>query len=367
MKFVFFGEVREYCRFIGLYFKTRVLHTLSRFESRKDRLVGKLTTQRGKFVRPFIHSGVIGLVFVGVTLGPTILAKSAQGQNQDNGVGGAEPFQMVLGESTSSDYGPVGFTQISDKPPSEVREYAVQSGDTVSDIAKKFGVSDDTIYWENNLTQKSTLKPGQTVRVLPVSGVKHIVSRGETVHSIADKYDVSAQAIVDWPYNSFTNDETFGLAVGQTLIIPDGVKPEEKPVSPRQFIAHQTPDAGTVAASGEWVWPTQGRITQQFSWYHPGIDIANRDLPSVVAADSGRVMLVKSDTFGYGNHIVIDHGNGYQTLYGHLSAFRVEEGQTVQKGSVIGIMGSTGRSTGPHLHFEIRTGSGRVNPLDQLK
>lgn len=361
-----FAEPIAYLSFFSSYAKQRLGRWFFRFESRKDSLVGSLIRERGRFVRPFVHSGVIGLVFLAVTLGPAILSERAQGR--DTGSGGPEPVSLVLGASTSADFGSgIVDTQISDKPRSDVIDYSVQPGDTVAKIANKFDISEDTIYWENGLTPTSKIMPSKTIRILPVTGVRHAVARGETLASIAKKYDVSPQAIADWPFNTFVNDETFELAVGQTLVVPDGVKPNEVQVNPRQFIARQTPDAGTVVASGEWVWPTQGRITQPFVWYHKGIDIANRDLPAVVAADAGRVVAVITSNVGYGKHIIIDHGNGFQTLYAHLSAFRVEQGQTVSKGAVIGIMGSTGRSTGPHAHFEIRKNGAAVNPLEYLK
>ncbi len=320
--------------------------------------------ERGKYVRPFIHSGVIGLVFLGITLGPRIVqeAGSRKQEARDDGIGGG-----VLGAAAYNQDAVSAFTQVSDKPPAEVREYTIQAGDTVGQIANKFGVSEDTIYWENNITPKTLLKPGDKLRILPVTGVKTIVSRGETVQSIAKKYDTSAQGIVDWPYNTFVNDEIFELAVGQTLIVPDGVKPDEVQVNPRPSIARLTPDAGTITASGSWVWPAAGKITQGFAWYHKGIDIANKEGPAVMAADSGRVVAVNPGRFGYGNHIIIDHGNGFQTLYAHLSSFRVEAGQNIAKGAVIGIMGSTGRSTGMHLHFEIRQNGVALSPLGFLK
>lgn len=335
----------------------------SRFETRKDGLVDRLTKERGRWVRPFIHSGVIILVFVGITLGPAILDETVRARSQDYGVGGSG---TVLGLSTFSLAETVA-TLVSDKPRAEIIQYDIQPGDTVSTIAKKFDVSDDTIYWENNITPKTVLKPGDKLRILPVAGVRHTVSRGDTVDSIAKKYDVSAQAIVDWPFNTFVNDETFALAVGQSLIIPDGVKPDQVPVSPRQYLARQTPDAGTVVASGQWVWPAAGKLTQFFAWYHPALDIANKSAPQVVAADAGKVVAVISQRYGYGNHVIIDHGNGFQTLYAHLSSFAVSEGQTVGQGSAIGNMGSTGRSTGTHLHFEIRQNGAALNPLNFLK
>ncbi len=286
--------------------------------------------------------------------------ETVRARGGDSGAGGSG---LVLGLSTFSLAETVA-TQISDKPRAEILQYEIRPGDTVSTIAKKFDVSDDTIYWENDITPKTVLKPGEKLRILPTTGVRHSVSRGETVDSIAKKYDVSAQAIVDWPFNTFVNDENFSLAVGQALVVPDGVKPDEVPVAPRQYLARQTPDAGTVVASGQWVWPAAGRLTQGFAWYHPALDIANKAAPPILAADSGKVIAVISQRYGYGNHIIIDHGNGFQTLYAHLSSFSVAEGQTVGKGSPIGVMGSSGRSTGTHLHFEIRDGS--FQPMDPV-
>jgi len=360
-----FSESVGYFKFLRQYFFVRLQRWFFRFENGKDNLVDRLIKERGKYVRPFIHSGVIGLVFLGITVGPRIIRDKGQGlraEGGEDGIGGA-----VLGVAAYNGDSVSTQTQISDKPPAEVREYVIQTGDTVGKIAAKFGVSEDTIYWENNITPKTLLKLGDKIRVLPVTGVKAIVSRGETVQSIAKKYDSSAQAIVDWPYNTFVNDETFELAVGQTLIVPDGVKPDEVQVNPRSSIARLTPDAGSITASGSWVWPAAGRITQGFAWYHKGLDIANKEGPVVVAADSGRVVAVNSSRFGYGNHVIIDHGNGFQTLYAHLSSFRVEAGQNIAKGAGVGIMGSTGRSTGTHLHFEIRQNGVALTPLQLLK
>ena len=361
-----FSEPVGYSKFLRQYFFIRLSRGFFHFENGKDNLVGRLIKERGKYVRPFIHSGVIGLVFLGITLGPRIIKNSAfniqNSELENNGIGGA-----VLGVAAYNQDAVSAFTQVSDKPPAEVREYTIAAGDTVGQIANKFDVSEDTIYWENNITPKTLLKPGEKLMILPVTGVRHTVSRGETVQSIAKKYDSSAQAVVDWPYNTFVNDETFELAVGQTLIVPDGVKPDEVQVSPRSSIARLTPDAGSITASGSWVWPAAGNITQGFAWYHKGLDIANKAGPVVVAADSGRVIAVNPGRFGYGNHVIIDHGNGFQTLYAHLSGFRVEAGQNIAKGAGVGVMGSTGRSTGTHLHFEIRQNGEALPPLNFLK
>ncbi len=329
-----------------------------RVEERKGIVVTALYRQRGKWSQRLTHTGMGALAALGVVIAP-IISQEFPGTS-------VNPWQVanvpaVLSASTQD---PGLDTQISDKMRDSIISYTVQDGDTVSSIANKFGVSPDTIRWQNGLTG-DRIKVGQTLQILPVTGVAHKVQKGDTVYSIAKKYDAEAQAIVDFPFNSFANDETFELAIGQTVIVPDGVMPAGAIATPRP--RQITPNAGTVVASGQFVWPTQGTITQRFSWYHPGIDIANNALPLVVAADSGRVISAGWDGTGYGNMIMIDHGNGFKTRYGHLSQIMVVNGQTVKRGDTIGKMGNTGHSTGPHTHFEIYLNGARYNPLNYLK
>ena len=155
--------------------------------------------------------------------------------------------------------------------------------------------------------------------------------------------------------------------------MPDGVKPDSPKTTPKrqqpQYLA-QGPSSPVFQALGgaKFVWPTGGGLTQYFAWYHPGIDVANRAAPGIAASDGGKVIVAGwPDGSGYGNRVVLDHGNGYQTLYAHLSNVYVTSGQTVSRGQVIGQMGSTGRSTGTHLHFEIHFKGVPVNPLAILK
>jgi len=249
-----------------------------------------------------------------------------------------------------------------------VIEYVVKTGDTVSKIADRFGIDSDTIRLENNLTSVNEIKPDQILRILPVSGIVHKVARGETIYTIAKKYQANAQAIVDYPFNNFADDETFALSAGQTLIVPGGKKPAEIPWSPSLYVRQTTPDAGSVTASGRFAWPMAGVITQYYAWYHRGIDIATTHGTPILAADAGRVIVAGwPDNTGYGNRVMIDHGNGFVTLYGHLSVIKVTIGQTVNRGDQIGLEGSTGRSTGPHLHFEIRRTGTTINPMDYLR
>lgn len=352
-----FGFLQE----LGLYLSKNLVSRFSRAEQVKAGFVSVLYRQRGRFSRFFVHSGMAGLTALGVMVAP-LIAQEFPGE-------GTDPWEApspssVLSATTEN---PETSTLVSEKMRDKVIEYVVKEGDTVSSIAQKFDVSEDTIRWQNNLPSRDSIKIGQTLEILPVTGVSHKVAKGDTVYSIAKKYDTSPQAIVDFPFNTFTNDETFELAVGQTVVVPDGVKPSETPWSPLARVRQTTPDAGTVVASGSFVWPTGGTISQRFAWYHKGVDIANRAAPNVLAADSGKVVVAGwPDNYGYGNRVIIDHGNGYRTLYAHLSSVYVVPGQSVARGNAIGKMGSTGRSTGTHLHFEIILNGTYLNPLSIL-
>lgn len=343
-------------------FSFKILHIqFIRFEKGKGIFVGKLYRQRGKQSKRLIHFGMSALAAGGIIIGPYI-AKEFPGRSVDPWSVVSAP--QVLSASTDN---PNTSTNISPNRESIIT-YNVQGGDTVSSIADKFGISVDTIRWANNMGSADSISVGDTLKILPVSGIAHVVQKGDTIESIAKQYKLpSSQPIVDFPFNTFVNDETFELAIGQTVIVPNGVKAEAGGESAVAIQTQITPNAGTVVASGQFVWPTQGIITQNFYWYHPGVDIANASAPNVVAADSGTIIHASWDNTGYGNMIMIDHGNGVQTLYGHLQAFYVSLGQTVNRGDAIGRMGSTGRSTGTHLHFEIHMNGIHVNPLNYLK
>jgi len=349
-------EFLEFLQSLTFYAKKRSYQAFSHFEALKDWLVDKLYKQRGRWARPFEHVSFAGLVILGFLLAP-VIAQSYTERTTELG-----NLPVVLGVTTEA------TTIISEKQRDEIITYKVQPGDTVSKIAEKFDISTDTIRWANDLEDIKSIKVGQELKILPVTGVAHKVQRGETVWSIAQKYNTEPQGIVDYPFNTFVNDEKFTLAVGQVLIVPDGVRPEVKPWQPEVYIAQKTPDAGTVTATGNFVWPTSGQISQKFYWYHRGVDIANKTAPSILAADSGKVIAADwPKGWGYGNRIIIAHGNGFQTLYAHLDKIYVKPGQTVNRGDLIGQMGATGRATGVHLHFEIIKDGTKVNPLNYLK
>jgi murein DD-endopeptidase MepM/ murein hydrolase activator NlpD len=365
MKFFNKGIFVEFKEFLYGWYKYLFLRfylSLRHFEKSKSKAAEKLYEGRGRFTRPFIHSGMGGLAVLGLLLAPVIANTLPSGDSFSQ----APSSSAVLASFDEID--PQMNTTITDKPRAEIIEYKVENGDTVSGIAKKFGVSVDTIRWANSLESITSIKPGQILKIPPVSGVVHKVKKGDTVYTLAKYYNSDAQGIVDYPFNTFINDETFALAVGQMLIVPDGVMPKVQQWSPSQYIAKQTPNAGTVVASGNFAWPTSGVISQGFKWYHKAIDIANKTGTPILAADAGKVIIAGwPDNSGYGNRVFIDHGNGFLTVYAHLSQIHVSAGQTVKRGDSLGLMGSTGRSTGPHLHFEIRVNGSGQDPMGYLK
>lgn len=264
----------------------------------------------------------------------------------------------------------IASTKISKRPRTEIITYTVQVGDTISTIAENFEISVNTILWENNLTAYSIIRPGDPLRILPSSGLNHTVAKGETLANIAMKYKVEENDIIE--ANKLASAGS--LQAGQKLFIPGGRKiySESVPSSPRYTGLSalrdlvRSPNAKP-AAGNKMNWPTVGhRITQYFSWRHYAVDIANKIGTPLYAADSGVVEVCGWGT-GYGNQIVIDHGGGKKTRYAHLSKAYVKKGDHVTKGQTIGAMGSTGWSTGPHLHFEVIINGTKYNPLNYIK
>ncbi len=365
------NELREYTQFLGSYGYQRGYGWFGRFEQFKDMLVDVLYRKRGRYTRPFLHFGIVFLTFFVITFGPSLLERT----EREEGIS-EQPVGLI--QTQASAYNATSFTTLQAE---EVRQYRggevtihqVNEGETLTGIAQQYGLDVSTVRWENDLEQKETIRPGDELRILPIDGVRHKVARGETIYTIAEEYgldETQAQAIVNYPFNEFLNDETFELATGQFLMVPDGVpqtRADEAPArTQRQFVA-STPDAGAVSATGTFVWPAAGRITQGYRFYHKAVDIANRGGGNILAGDAGTVTVAGwPDGYGYGNRVVIDHGNGYQTLYAHLSVIQVSPGQRVNRGDVIGQMGNSGRSTGTHLHFEIRQGGVLLNPLSFL-
>jgi len=246
--------------------------------------------------------------------------------------------------------------------------HTVQPGETVSTIAQEYEISVATILWENDLNAYSVIRPGQKLAILPTSGVSYAVSRGDTLAGIAAKYSVAADEIVE--FNKIVNSDS--LRVGQKIIIPGGQRryTAPTPVSYSGLAALKNivvPPSAAAASGNKMNWPTEGhRITQYYRWSHHAIDIGNPIGKPIYAADAGTIEFAGWGT-GYGNEIVIDHGGGKKTRYAHASRLFAGKGDTVSKGQTIAAVGSTGNSTGPHLHFEVIINGIKYNPLDYVK
>ncbi len=329
-----------------------------RFETQKDVVVDILMARRGTYQRPFLHLSLSLLLVAGV-IGAPVIANAYPG-GLPSQLDDYTPSSAVAVSLDLNEYGVQ--TQVSEKPRDKVETYTVKDGDTLAKVADTYGVSIDTIKWASDL-KRDSLSIGQELKIPPVTGVVHKVREGETIQSIAKKYRTDAQKIVNFPFNDFTDLDTFALNVGQLVVVPDGIQPEAAPIAP--FIP--PPPQIASLGSGKLLWPTSGVITQYPIWYHMAYDIANPSMPGVTAADNGVVIIPPFMRYGYGNHVIIDHGGGFSTLYGHLSEIYVKTGDRVARGQVIGRMGTTGRSTGTHLHFETRVNGTPVNPAGYFK
>ena len=245
-------------------------------------------------------------------------------------------------------------------------EYIVEPGDVISQIAEKFGVSANTILWENSLTWSSTIRPGQKLNILQDSGVNHEVVSGDTVLGIAKKYQSDAQKIIDANKLADASD----ISIGDLLFVPDGVRPTRVVSSYKPPVISDSdviPPDSTVDSDSKLLWPILSqRITQYYHWGHSGLDVGDKTGNPIYAAEAGKVER-SGWSKGYGYNVVINHGNGIKTLYGHASKLLVEVGDDVSRGETIALVGSTGWSTGPHLHFEVRVNDARQNPLNYIK
>lgn len=241
--------------------------------------------------------------------------------------------------------------------------HTIEEDETAESIAKRYGISLNTVLWANNLRARDTLKVGDILTILPTTGVLHIVKSGDTVEDIADDYGVRGIDIAK--YNGLEDSDE--LSLGQNLIVPDGALniPVAAPrIAPRDEVATADRSAlpGVDPKGAAWVWPTTTHhISQGFRWGHTGADIDNKYEPAY-ASRAGKATFV-GWLGGYGNLIVLDHGDGFTSYYAHLSKFYVNKGDEIAQGENIGVTGSTGRSTGPHLHFEIRRNGVPRNPL----
>ena len=280
-------------------------------------------------------------------------------------------------------------TTIPSRPRAELSTYVVQDGDTVFGIAEKFGLKPETVLWGNYntlLDDPHSLKPGQELTILPTDGVYWEWLGGIPFGEWARFYGVSAADVIEYPGNNIDPNtvgdyENANIKTGTWLIIPGGKRDfvswsaplgvtRENPASARVLGAGACdPISGGAVGYGSFIYPTNKHYLSGFDWSpqtnHNGLDFAGNTGEAVYASDAGVIVYSGWNDYGYGNMVMIDHGNNFQSLYAHLSALNVGCGQSVGQGEVIGAVGSTGRSSGSHLHFEIMAGV-KVNPWDYL-
>jgi LysM repeat protein len=242
----------------------------------------------------------------------------------------------------------------------EISVYVVRPGDSLSQIAEMFDVTANTILWANDLPTASAIKPGDTLVILPIVGVRHVVKLGDTVASIAKKYEGNIAEIIS--FNQLVAEHE--LSVGATLVIPGGAlhTAPVKAVTAARPTKSSASTNNSAVGNNALTHPVPGAIKTQGLHGYNGIDLGARMGTSILAAAAGEVIVSKSSGWngGFGNYIVIKHARGIQTLYAHLSRNDVVVGEQVSQGEIIGGMGNSGKSTGVHLHFEVR---GAKNPF----
>lgn len=316
---------------------------------------------------------------------PLVEADSGESQTTQNlvlSVDDLPPFEFagggVQGVSRTADI----HTNVPSRPRMDIVQYLVQAGDTLFGIADKYGLKPETILWGNweELSgDPHSLVPGMELNILPIDGALHVWTAGESLSGVANFFGIDAEDIIEWPGNDL--DPTVDVLdppidAGTALIVPGGRR--EMPTWRAPRIRRDNPASAQVLGPGHcgsiydgpvgdgvFIWPTTARYISGFHYseIHPAIDIGGSLGNLLFATDAGVIVYAGWNHFGYGNVVVIDHGNGWQSLYAHLSQVNVACGQAVFTGNVIGLMGSTGKSTGPHLHFELMSDSyGKVNP-----
>ena len=244
------------------------------------------------------------------------------------------------------------FVELGKSGTGQISVYVVRKGDTLSEIAEMFGVSTNTIVWANDI-KRGVIKEGQELVILPISGVRHVVKKGDTLKSLATKYKADLGDILS--YNGLSIGAK--ISAGDIVIIPDGV------ISAAQTSLARTSGLQTYPVYVDfYLRPIVGGRKTQGIHGNNGVDLAAPTGTPILASADGKVIVSRAGGYngGYGIYVVISHANGTQTLYAHMSKNNVSAGQNVTQGQVIGAVGSTGKSTGPHVHFEVR---GAKNPF----
>ena len=269
-------------------------------------------------------------------------------------------------------------TIIPNRPGEEVTDYTVDKGDSVFEIAEKFNIKPETVLWANydQLNDNpDMISLGMVLKIPPVNGVYYQWQEGDTIESVAERFKATSEAIIEWSANhiDLTNPT---IEPGTWIMIPGGQREFRQWIIPtiprgRAGVSRNLYGAGTCEGgyngafgTGNFIWPAGNHYLSGNDYWsgHLGIDIAAGQGASIYAADSGVVVFAGWALGGYGNMVMIDHGNGYQTLYAHMSSIAVHCGSSVGQGGTIGYAGSTGNSTGAHLHFEVRYQGGFVSP-----
>jgi len=277
-------------------------------------------------------------------------------------------------------------TNVPPRPRTDVITYTVKKGDTLFEIAENFGIKPETVLFSNYEVlgdNPHILSPEMILNILPVDGAYYQWKKGDSLGSIASYYNTDQEGIIEYSGNNLDlttlENENNGIIPGTMVIIPGGTRPikdwgppaitRQNPASARFYGAgHCGAVYSGAIGTGSFVWPTVSRSVTGYTYsgIHPAVDIGGAMGNAIFAADSGVIVYSGWSDFGYGNLIVIDHGNGFQTAYAHLSTLAVTCGQSVFQGGFIGGMGSTGNSSGPHLHFELMYNGAKLNPLDYI-
>lgn len=280
----------------------------------------------------------------------TVSLLSAPLTRENTSVGGGE-IDVLDSSALYSNNNPSGTDANKLKSDSDqISIYVVREGDSLSQIADMFGVTTNTIVWANDIDHGALIKPGQRLVILPVSGIRYTVESGDTLKSIAREYGGDVEEIKS--YNNISDDSS--LSIGQEVIIPNG---EVKSSSPYTKTKYAAGEGSSSVDNNYYSLPVHGAVISQRLHGYNAIDFATSRGEPILAAASGEVIISRDSggwNGGYGNYVVIRHNNGTQTLYAHNLRNTVYVGQEVVKGQVIGYLGSTGRSTGPHVHFETR-------------
>lgn len=320
-------------------------------ESLKDMAVRVLMWKRGLLFKPTIHGSVLAIASVALVVGGLFVSNvEPKDFTRDSVLAVANTTETIIPD---------------DRPRSEVIKHKVLKGETLSHLANKFNVSVASIQWANDLNEDDNIKSGDSLSIPPISGVVHNIKSGETLASLSKKYKADAQTVADYPFNYLT--DSLALTAGQTLYLPGGKIPEPTPLpTVPGYSPSSAPVFYAAGGSGIFSWPVKGSLNQSPSWWHPAIDIGASYGSPVIASAAGTITASTWGSYGYGNYIFIDHGNGYKTTYAHLGSLRVSQGQKVGRGQLIGTVGCTGYCTGPHVHYEVRRSGQYVNPLSLL-